>query len=84
MNQSSPRIVTLKQLMYMKSRLQWSVRRSREPRATDICETAVIVTGVARDTAIGQSPTNSKSIAVCFFEMMPIAQCRKILICMHV
>ena len=39
--------------------------------------------GVARG-AIGQLPNNLKVIAQGFFEMLPIAQCRKMLIPMYV
>ncbi len=40
--------------------------------------------GVARGRAIGQLPNDSKVIAQGFFEMLPIAQCWKILIHMYV
>jgi hypothetical protein len=40
--------------------------------------------GVARGRAIGQLPNDSKVIAQGFFEMLPIAQCQKILIYMYV
>ncbi len=42
------------------------------------------ISGVARGRAIGQLPNDSKVFAQEFFEMLPIAQCRKILILMYV